>query len=86
MKSNVNYLRESFNIVSTFSASAWGEVWVQEFPDKSRHFWMANTHCDKVGRIDEDAARAMCITPDSNITEENWHDFCTASGIFKEGN
>jgi hypothetical protein len=72
------------NIVNTYWVSSYIEVCVQEFEDGSRNFVVVNTLTDVAEDISEYAARAMCITPDSTITMENWEDFCTARGIFTE--
>jgi hypothetical protein len=74
------------NIVNTYWVSSCIEVCVQEFEDRSRNFLIVNTLSGVAEDISEYAARAMCITPDSTITMENWEDFCTARGIFTEDN
>jgi len=83
------------NIVNTFWLGPSIEVCVQEFDDvvfrgggrvKRRNFIIVNTLTGVAEDISEYAARAICISPDSTITEENWEDFCTASGIFTEDN
>ena len=74
------------NIVNTFWLGPSIEVCVQEFEDRSRNFLIVNTLTGVAEDISEYAARAICISPDSTITEENWEDFCTASGIFTEDN
>ena len=74
------------SIINSYWVSSWVEVCVQEHADGSRSFFVVNTHSDIAERIDAFAARAMCITPDSTITDDNWNDFCTARGIFTEDN
>jgi hypothetical protein len=74
------------NIVNTFWLGPSIEVCVQEFEDRSRNFLIVNTLTGVAEDISEYAARAICISPDSTITEENWEDFCTVRGIFTEDN
>ena len=62
------------------------EVLVGEHEPGVRQFSIVNTDLGVEEEISENAAKAMCMTPDSVITEENWEDFCTASGIFTEDN
>ena len=73
------------NIVNNYWVSSWIEVCVCEDEGK-RRFVVVNTDSGHEEDISEGAARAMCMTPDSVITPENWEDFCTASGYFVEDN
>lgn len=85
---------ELSNIVNNYWVSDHLEVCVQEFEEvfrgggrvKRRNFVIINTLTDVAEDISEWAAMAMCITPDSTITVDNWEDFCTARGIFTEDN
>ena len=62
------------------------ELLVGEHEAGVRQFSIFNTDSAIEVEISENAAKAMCITPDSTITEDNWEDFCTARGIFTEDN
>ena len=62
------------------------DLLVGEHEPGVRQFSIFNTLLAVEEEISENIAKALCITPDSIITEENWEDFCTASGIFKEDN
>ena len=73
------------NIVNNYWVSSWIEVLVCEDEGK-RVFVVVNTDSGIEEEISEYAAKAMCMTPDSTITPENWEDFCTASGYFVEDN
>ena len=73
------------NIVNNYWVSSWIEVLVCEDEGK-RRFVVVNTDSGIEQDISEYAARAMCMTPDSVITPENWEEFCTASGYFVEDN
>lgn len=93
MNQTNNIIKEELgNIVATYWVSSWIEVCVQEFDVefrgggsvKRRNFVVINTASDVAEDISEYAAMAMCITPDSTITVENWEDFCTGRGIFTE--
>ena len=73
------------NIINNYWVSSWVEVLVTE-EDSVRTFFVQNTDDGTTVEITENAARAMCMTPDSVITPENWEDFCTARGYFVEDN
>ena len=62
------------------------DLLVGEHEPGVRQFSIFNTLLAVEEEISENTAKALCITPDSIITEENWEDFCTASGIFVEDN
>lgn len=62
------------------------EILVGEHEPGVRQFSIFNTDLGVEEEISENIAKAMCMTPDSTITPENWEDFCTASGIFTEDN
>ena len=62
------------------------EVLVGEHEPGVRQFSLVNTDSAIEVEISENAAKALCMTPDSTITPENWEDFCTASGYFVEDN
>jgi len=62
------------------------ELLVGEHEAGVRQFSIFNTDSGIEVEISENAAKAMCITPDSTITEDNWEDFCTVRGIFTEDN
>ena len=62
------------------------EVLVGEHEAGVRQFSLLNTDSAIEVEISENAAKALCMTPDSVITEDNWEDFCTASGFFQEDN
>ena len=92
MNNPFNIKEELGNIVSTYWVSSWIEVCVQEFDVESRgggcvkhrNFVVVNTASGVAEDISEFAAMAMCITPDSTITVDNWGDFRTGRGIFRE--
>lgn len=71
------------NIVNHYSISFWIEVCVCEDAGR-RVFVVVNIDNGTEEEISEAAAKVMCISSDSTITEENWEDFCTARGIFAE--
>ena len=60
------------------------EVLVGEHEPGVRQFTVVNTDSGFEEEISENAAKAMCMTPDSTINPDNWEDFCTARGIFTE--
>ena len=78
--------------INNYWVSSWIEVHVREEPIEfrgggstiKRTFVVVNTDSGVEEEISEYAAMAMCITPDSTITAENWEDFCTGRGIFVE--
>ena len=82
------------NIVNNYWVSSFVEVCVCEEQVEfrggrwitKRRFVVVNTDSGIEEDISEYAAKAMCMTPDSVITEDNWEDFCTASGYFVEDN
>ena len=71
---------------NNYWVSSWIEVLVGEHEPGVRQFSLVNTDSGIEVEISENAAKALCMTPDSVITEENWEDFCTASGYFTEDN
>mgnify|MGYP003132080061 CR=1 FL=1 len=73
------------NITNNYIVNNHLEVLVCDEPG-NRVFLIVNTDSGIEEEISENAARAMCMTPDSTINPDNWDDFCTASGIFTEDN
>lgn len=73
------------NIVNNYPINNYLEVYVCD-DEGTRAFSIVNTDDGTVETISETAAKAICINPDSTITQANWDDFCTASGIFTEDN
>lgn len=77
---------------NNYWVSSWIEVHVREEvigfrgggSTTKRTFVVVNTASGVEEEISEYAAMAMCITPDSTITVDNWEDFCTGRGIFAE--
>ena len=79
------YNRRMDNIINNYPITDHLEVLVCD-NDGKRIFVLVNTADAWEEIISEDVASAMCLTPDSTITHENWEDFCTARGIFTEDN
>jgi hypothetical protein len=73
------------NIINNYPITEHLEVLVCDDNGK-RFFVLLNTADAWEEIISEDVAAAMCLTPDSKITHENWEDFCTARGVFTEDN
>lgn len=73
------------NIVNSYPINHHLEVCVCD-DDGTRVFVVVNTDSGWEEEINERTAKAMCINPDSTITESNWEDFCTARGRFTEDN
>lgn len=71
------------NIINNYWINNHLEVCVCD-DDGKRIFVLVNTDEGWEEVISEDVAGALCITPDSTITHQNWEDFCTASGFFCE--
>ena len=73
------------NIVNNYWINNHLEVLVCEDEGK-RVFVVVDTDSGIEEEISEGAARVLCMTPDSSINMDNWEDFCTLWGSFKEDN